>query len=98
MLEATAALRRAAVLVETKSAAVSKGTAELARMRRHEVKKVFARELEAHDRLEKKRILDSLDLVSSGKIWDAMRRDLKLSEADSVTLMRRLLRASLKSV
>jgi TetR/AcrR family transcriptional regulator of autoinduction and epiphytic fitness len=98
MLEATAALRHAAVLVETKSPAVSKGTAELARMRRREVEEIFARELAAHDRLEKKRILDMIDLVSSGKVWDAMRRDLKLSEDDGVTMMRRLLRASLKSV
>lgn len=97
MLEATAALRHAAALVETKSAAVTKGTAELARMRRREVEEVFARELEAHERPEKKLILDSLDLVSSGKIWDAMRRDLKLSEDDAAAMMVRLLRASLKS-
>jgi hypothetical protein len=67
-------------------------------MRRREVEEIFARELAAHDRLEKKRILDMIDLVSSGKVWDAMRRDLKLSEDDGVTMMRRLLRASLKSV
>ena len=98
MLEATAALRHAAALVETKSTAVSKGTAELVRMRRREVEEVFARELEPRDRPEKKHTLDALDLVSSGKIWDAMRRDLKLSEGDGVAMMRRLLRASLKSV
>ncbi|MEO6574490.1 MAG: hypothetical protein ABIP89_11670, partial [Polyangiaceae bacterium] len=98
ILEATAALRHAAALVETKSAAVTKGTAELARMRRREVGEIFARELEAHDRLEKKRVFDSLDLVSSGKVWDAMRREQKLSVDDAIGMMRRLLLASLKSV
>ena len=79
VLEQTSALRRAASLEESKSAAISRTMNAVSRARRHEVERMFAHELDRLNAEERKTILDAADLASSGRSWDAMRRDMKLS-------------------
>lgn len=73
-LEATRALRRAVALVEHRSPVVAQAARQLGAVRRREVARAFAPELDAGRRA----LLDRLDLVSTGKVWDVMRGDLGL--------------------
>lgn len=73
-LEFTAGLRRAvAVMPSPSTAIVSQMRRELDR-RRDELSRVFAPELGARAPDVRRRLLDRLDVVSSGPAWDVLRR------------------------
>lgn len=95
-LEATSSIRRAAVLRESTSAALSLALRTPARERRREVERVFATELAAREPRERTSVLDALDLVTSGKAWDALRRDMSRSRADAERVMATALHALAK--
>ena len=86
-LEATSAIRRAAILRESSSAALSVALQTPARERRREVERVFATELAARQPRERTSVLDALDLVTSGKAWDTLRREMSRSRADAARVM-----------
>ena len=82
-LEATSAIRRAAILRESSSAALSAALRAPARERRREVERAFATELAAHAARDRTSLIDALDLVTSGKSWDTLRRDMGRSRTDA---------------
>lgn len=87
-LEATSAIRRAATLRESTSAALTAALRDPARDRRRDVERVFATELErVADARARASILDAMDLVAGGRAWDALRRDLGRSRAESERVM-----------
>ena len=86
-LEATSAIRRAAILRESSSAALSLALRTPARERRREVERVFATELASREPRERTSVLDALDLDTSGKAWDTLRRDMSRSRADAAGVM-----------
>ena len=90
-LEATAQVRRASTRFESGSPVVAEAFAAVARMRRRAAARAFAREL--GDRAE---ALDLLDVATSARAWDAMRRDQKLAPTVAAKRMEKLVRAILK--
>jgi TetR/AcrR family transcriptional regulator of autoinduction and epiphytic fitness len=86
-LEATSAIRRAAILRESSSAALSMALRTPARERRREVERVFAIELSLREPRERTSVLDALDLVTNGKAWDTLRRDMARSRAEAERVM-----------
>ncbi len=87
-LEASSALRRSATLRETTSAALTAALRGPARDRRRETERVFARELgEITDARARASLLDAIDLVTGGRAWDALRRDLGRSRAEAERVM-----------
>jgi TetR/AcrR family transcriptional regulator, regulator of autoinduction and epiphytic fitness len=78
-LEATAALRRAVALVEPGSQVVTQAARQLGALRRREVARSFAPELEAQPAAARRAVLDRLDLMTTGKVWDVLRGDLGLA-------------------
>ncbi len=91
-LEATAAVRRASARFEASSPAVAAAFKLTAHARRKATGKVFAAEI-AQD-AERRDLLDLLDLVSSARAWDGLRRD----QGGSVTLAERRMAALLRAV
>jgi TetR/AcrR family transcriptional regulator, regulator of autoinduction and epiphytic fitness len=94
-LEATSALRRAASLAEPQSDAIGKAVAQVSRARRRELEGVFAPELAAAPRAERKTLLDALDVATSGRTWDALKREMKLSAGDARLVVSRTVTALL---
>ncbi len=78
-LESTSTLRHAATLAESNSAAITRAMSRIGRARRREVETAFGRELDQLAKSERKLTLDALDVATSGRTWDALRRDMKLS-------------------
>lgn len=87
VLEQTSALRRAASLEEERSQTIARVMSGVNRSRRSEVARAFAKELERPSADEHKRILNAVDLASSGRAWDAMRKDMKLSTQAASAVM-----------
>jgi len=98
-LEASSALRRSATLREATSAALTAALRGPARARRREIERVFAEELDrADDAHARASLLDAMDLVTSGRAWDALRRDLGRSRAEAERVMASALSALCRSV
>ncbi|MCE9573969.1 MAG: hypothetical protein K8W52_12540, partial [Deltaproteobacteria bacterium] len=77
VLETTAPFRRTATAMASQSTAVADGMRAAARARRREVAAAFAPELEALAEVARGALLDALDVVCSGRAWDALRDDLR---------------------
>jgi AcrR family transcriptional regulator len=95
MLERSSAIRRSASLVEHRSSPVAAIVRAIMRRRRQELSAVFARELQVLPAAEKRRTLDALDWVTSGRAWDYARLELGLSVAETSRHVERLIRAAL---
>lgn len=80
-LESTRALRRSVGLVEHRSAVIAQAARQLGALRRREVAQAFATELAAAPATARRGLLDRLDAVSTGKLWDVLRGDLGLAAA-----------------
>jgi AcrR family transcriptional regulator len=93
-LETTAPLRRAAELAEESSQIVARAMAAARAQRRKEVARVFAKEVAAATDAEV--LLDQLDLITSGRGYDMLRRDCGRSEATARSRMERFLSALLR--
>ncbi|MCC6993724.1 MAG: TetR family transcriptional regulator [Deltaproteobacteria bacterium] len=78
-LESTRALRRAVGLVEHRSSIIAQAARQLGALRRREVAQSFARELATAPAAARRGLLDRLDAVSTGKLWDVLRGELGLS-------------------
>lgn len=79
-LEATAGVRRAAMMHADEWPILRSAIRALSAERRNEVEIAFAPELDKLDTLEHRRSrLEALHIAASGAIWDALRRDLGLS-------------------
>jgi AcrR family transcriptional regulator len=76
-LEASIAMRRAAAVVLARSPAVAQALDRVARGRRHETARLFAREIAAAD--DPRSVERTVALVTSGRAWDALRGELGLS-------------------
>ena len=94
-LETTAPLRRAAELAEESSQIVQRAMATARAQRRKDVARVFAPELEASSDAEV--LLDQLDLITSGRAYDMLRRDRGHSEATARARMERFLMMALSA-
>ena len=92
----TAPLRHAAELAEESSLIVARAMAATRAQRRKEVARVFAKELAAATDAEV--LLDHLDLVTSGRGYDMLRRDRGHSEATAQRRMERFLGVALGGV
>lgn len=88
-LDGTASLRRAAELAEGSSHIVARAMAATRAQRRKDVARVFATEISAAS--EPEVLLDLLDLATSGRGYDMLRRDHGHSEATSRSRMERFL-------
>ncbi len=89
-LEGSSALRRAAALVEPKSATVRQSMRSLGKIRRREVESIFAPELAALSRSERETAVDALDVATSGKTWDTLRYDMALSQTAASNVLKLL--------
>lgn len=87
-LEQTSALRRAASQQESRSQAITRAMNGVARTRRQEVESTFDRELQRRSAEDRKTTLDAIDFCTSGRSWDAMRRDMKLGADAASAVMR----------
>lgn len=92
-LENTAPLRHAAELAEDGSPIVARAMSAARTQRRKDVARVFAKELAAS--ADPEVLLDQLDLVTSGRGYDMLRRDRGHSEATARSRMERFLLAAL---
>jgi AcrR family transcriptional regulator len=95
-LEQTAALRRAVQRLAAPSPSVDEAARRVAAERRAELLRLFAPELAARDRAGRKRVLDRLDALSGGRLWDALRLDLGLSSGAAREHLRELLTGCLE--
>jgi AcrR family transcriptional regulator len=95
-LEATSALRRAASLAEGQSDAIARAVAQVAKARRRELEVVFGPELDGVPKGERKTLLDALDVATSGRTWDALKREMKLSATDARLVVTRTVSALLR--
>jgi AcrR family transcriptional regulator len=93
-LEASAPLRRAVLLLEPRPRAVEDAARAQADRRRAEVARVFAAELAARSGTARRRLLDRLDLLASGRTWDGLRQDLGLSATAAAAELGELLLAT----
>ncbi len=82
-LESTRALRRSVGLVEHRSSVIAQAARQLAALRRREVAQAFASELRGAPApaTARRGLLDRLDAVTTGKLWDVLRGDLGLGAA-----------------
>jgi AcrR family transcriptional regulator len=90
-LEASSAMRRAAAVVLARSPAVARALDRVARARRQETSRLFAREIGAAGDAES--VERTVAVVTSGRAWDALRGELGLG----VKAARDQLRFSLRS-
>jgi len=95
-LEATSALRRAANLAEPRSLAIGRAIGQISKERRREIERVFAPELEAAPKGERKTVLDALDVATSGRTWDTLKREMKLRESDARLVVAKTVSALLR--
>ncbi len=95
-LENTAPLRHAAELAEDTSQIVARAMSAARAHRRKDVARVFAKELLAA--ADPEVLLDQLDLLTSGRGYDMLRRDRGHSEATAKSRMERFLVAALAGV
>lgn len=96
-LEASSAMRQAAVLNEPYSETVVRAVRATAKARRRDLANVFEREIARIPATDRKLVLDALDASTSGRTWDGMRRDAGLSVAAAQGAMRALIAAMLES-
>lgn len=95
-LESTAGLRKAIGLLQRPSPVVVEAVRRTAEARRTDVTRAFAPELAARRGHARAALLDSLDLLASGRVWDGL-RDQGLSPAAAEKRLRALLAAVLAS-
>ncbi len=95
-LENTAPLRHAAALAEDTSQIVARAMSAARAHRRKDVARVFAKELLGA--ADSEVLLDQLDLLTSGRAYDMLRRDRGHSEATARSRMERFLVATLAGV
>ncbi len=92
-LEASAAMRRAAAVVLGRSPAVARALERVARERREETARVFAREIAAS--ADAAAVERAVALVTSGRAWDALRGEMgmgtKAAREQMSYVLRRLL-------
>ena len=91
-------LRRAVALVEPGSQVVTQAARQLGALRRREVARAFAPELEAQPAAARRALLERLDLVTTGKVWDVLRGDLGLAAPAAERQLNELVSALLASV
>jgi AcrR family transcriptional regulator len=72
-LERTGPIRRAIAAMPAPSETIRAQLARALELRRVELARVFAAELEPHPADTRRRILDRLDVVTSGPAWDVLR-------------------------
>lgn len=90
-LDASAAMRRAGAVHETRSEVVARAVKAAARARRAEVTRVFEVELSALAPAARRTSSDALDAATSGRAWDGMRKDAGLSLAQAKAAMAKLI-------
>jgi AcrR family transcriptional regulator len=94
-LERTIPMRRAIAAMPAPSEAIRSQLAVVLERRRAELALVFAAELEAHPADARRRLLDRLDLVSSGPAWDLLRQQQGHAVRSAATELATLLAAVL---
>jgi AcrR family transcriptional regulator len=94
-LERTIPMRRAIAAMPAPSEAIRSQLAVVLERRRAELARVFAAELEAHPADARRRLLDRLDLVSSGPAWDLLRQQQGHAPRSAATELATLLAAVL---
>lgn len=98
-LEFCSPVRRAASVAlaspKADATAIGRATDDAWQRRRHEVEQVFASELEG--RGDRRRLLDTLDMLSHGRTWDTLRYALRLSVPAATELLRGAIEATLRS-
>jgi AcrR family transcriptional regulator len=92
-LEATAGIRRAAMLQATELPILRSAIRALSAERRSEVELAFGPELAKKRGDAREDLLEALHIASSGAVWDAYRRDLELSRASAERQVRSTLEA-----
>lgn len=95
LLEAIAPVRRAALLREPFSPAIATRLQLMRQLKRAEVERTFAAELERRERAERQDLLDALAAVSSWPTWESLRRHQRLSVERARRVMARTLAALL---
>lgn len=90
-LEATAGVRRAAMMHADEWPILRSAIRALSAERRKEVETAFAPELDKHE--DRRARLEALHIAASGAIWDALRRDLGMSKPDAEAHFTATLRA-----
>jgi len=90
-LEATAGIRRAAMLQASELPVLRSAIRALSAERRREVETAFGPELAKKRNDARAELLEALHIAASGAVWDALRRDLDMSRADSEAHVRRTL-------
>jgi AcrR family transcriptional regulator len=90
ILEATAALWRAAALYERRFAEIAAVLEAVRSSSRAEVERVFAGELAREPAASRRELLDALDLVLSGTTWERLRGKTKRSKAASAAIVKRV--------
>jgi TetR/AcrR family transcriptional regulator, regulator of autoinduction and epiphytic fitness len=92
-LEATAGVRRAAMLRASELPILRSAIRSLYGERRREVETAFGPELAKRRGDARSELLEALHVAASGAVWDALRRDLEMSKSAAERHMRATLRA-----
>jgi TetR/AcrR family transcriptional regulator, regulator of autoinduction and epiphytic fitness len=92
--EASEGMRRASLLQAHSSPAIRRRIASYSEHHRHEVERIFGRELDG--RLDGDALATAIETATSWAVWDYMRRTVCLDEAHAAAIMRRLVRALLE--
>jgi AcrR family transcriptional regulator len=98
VLETTAPYRLTATIMVAQSPAVHEGLRAAARLRRAEVARAFAPELDELSGRARTELLDLLDAAASGRTWDALRDDMELAPRVAQARMATILAAILAAV
>ena len=94
--EASAQVRRAAVLQEPFSPALAEVLALARTLSRAEIELVFAPELERRDGAGREQLAVELEVIANASMWEALRAQHDLSAEAARETVARLLRASLR--
>jgi AcrR family transcriptional regulator len=95
-LERTIPIRRAIAAMPAPSVTILAQLGRALERRRAELARVFAPELDALAAEPRRRLLDRLDLVSSGPDWDVLRHQQRLAPRAAATELAALLTALLR--
>ena len=94
--EASAQVRRAAVLQEPFSPALAEVLSLARQLSRAEIETVFARELDRRDGADRNRLLFELEVVANASTWEALRLQHDLSSARAREIVADMLGAFLR--
>jgi AcrR family transcriptional regulator len=94
-LEATANVRRSAMMHAPEWPLVRTAIRALSLERRMEIEAAFAPEVKKHTAHAREELIEALHVAASGAIWDAMRRDLEMTAEAAQKMLRRSLHALL---